>query len=215
MDNNQNAGSGGIQLPKEFFTAATFGTVAGCVVIVWFVSGVLTSVFGIEPKIIGFIVSIVVAYVGLFLSKKRKKTQYVVTFFNGCLIYATVVGGTAFLPYVNNKTAKVVQKKSANVGEALATPWIPDPNLVNVTKTALDINKDLVEELSSVETQVDIMRRTLTPTRLPSQVQQNDFIDRLNETKLSIRKTDSIVTTKTDLLIHWGVKPLYDVPESP
>jgi hypothetical protein len=55
------------------------------------VSGVLSGVFETNPKIIGLIVSIVVAYVALIVSREKRMARYVVGLFNGFLIYATVV----------------------------------------------------------------------------------------------------------------------------
>jgi len=62
------------------------------VVIAGVVASVICGVFGLDPKIIGLIVSMCVAYVALYLAEKRRTADYVVTGFNGFLIYFTLVG---------------------------------------------------------------------------------------------------------------------------
>lgn len=155
MSNNGDAVSAGARLPKEFFTGATFGTLGGCALVTWVVSGVLSGVFETNPKIIGLIVSIVVAYVALIVSRETRMARYVVGLFNGFLIYATVVGGTSFLPYINSATANVVQEESPSVKTALTGPWIPDPNLVVAAKTLLQMNNEQTKALEAVDDRID------------------------------------------------------------
>lgn len=140
MTNGQAAG--GLQMPKEFFTVSTFGTLGGSALVTWVVSGVLCSALRLQLGFVGLVVSIVVAYVGLLLSKERKPAQFVVTFFNGFLIYVTVVGGTSFLPYFNKGTAGQAQKQELSLGVALASPWVPDKNLVAATRNLLEIHEE-------------------------------------------------------------------------
>src|SRR5512138_665778 len=101
-ENDKDPGS---SLPQEFFTVRTFRTLGGSAVVAGVVATVISGLFAFDPKIVGFIVCLSVAYVGLFLAKKRKGADYVVTFFNGFLIYFTLVGATSFYPYLNPKTA--------------------------------------------------------------------------------------------------------------
>lgn len=92
--------------------------------VTWIVSGILSSLFHVNPGIVALIVAIIVAYVALYLSKPKEKWQYVVTFFNGFLIYVTVVGATSFPPYINQQTAGVVQKERPAIRTVLVRPWI-------------------------------------------------------------------------------------------
>ena len=208
MSNNNDTFSGKTKLPKDFFAASTFGSLMGCVVVVWVVSNVLSGVFGIEPKFTGFIVSIVVAYVGLFLSEEKEKVHYVIAFFNGCLIYATVVGGTSFTPYFNSTTASKGQKK-ISVKAALTSPWVPDKNILVANKNLLEIKKEQTRALDEVEREVKAVRSTLEATpEVISPDKKNELVERLNITERSIREADSVVKIRTDLLRGVQVKPV-------
>lgn len=205
MSNSHNAVSGGAQLPKEFFTIPTFGTLGGCALVTWVVSGVLSGVFQIDLKIIGLIVSVVVAYVGLFLSKDRQKAQYIITFFNGFLIYATVIGGTSFLPYINPETAKVTQEKELSIKTALTRPWIPDQNLVVATKQLLEINDEQANALNESKERIEeITRYTLEVT--PPSTQRGELLERLSHSREIIEDTDLRVRPKVDALERMGVR---------
>jgi hypothetical protein len=208
MSGNNDTTSGKTKLPKDFFAASTFGSLMGCVIVVWVVSNVLSGVFGIEPKFAGFAVSIVVAYVGLFLSDERKKVHYVIAFFNGCLIYATVVGGTSFTPYLNSQTAGK-EKDKISVKAALTSPWVPDKNLLVANKNLLAIKEEQTRTLEEVEREVKAVRSTLEATpEVISPDEKNEIMERLNSTERSIRETDSEVKIRNDLLRNIGVKPL-------
>jgi hypothetical protein len=207
MSNKNDAFSGKTKLPKDFFTASMFGTLMGCVVVVWVVSNVLSGVFGIEPKFTGFVVSIVVAYVALFLSEEKAKVHYVIAFFNGCLIYATVVGGTSFTPYLNSATASQEQGKTS-VKAALTSPWVPDKNMVVANNNLLEIKEEQTKALIEVEKEVKAVRSTLEATpEVISPDKKNELVKRLNITEKSIQETDSIVRIRTDLLRGIKLKP--------
>lgn len=95
-------------IPKELFSASTFGTLTGCAMVTWVVSnvctGILNKFYTLEPGLVGIIVALLVSYSSVFLSEKNRKVkQYVVAFFNGFLIYVTVVGFTSFIPYLSSE----------------------------------------------------------------------------------------------------------------
>ena len=146
-------------LPKEFWTGATFGTIAGCAVITWLVAGVLGDVFKITHGALGLVVAVGVAYARLFVGKKKKRggPQMVLAFFNGFLIYATVVGGTSFMPYVNAGTAEPDAGgfRTAKVG--LLEPWIADKNMVAK-------NQDLFQENAELDVTVASQANALEAT---------------------------------------------------
>jgi len=209
MNNENDTVSGKTKLPKEFFTASTFGTLMGCAMVVWFVSGVISGVFNIEPKFTGFFISIVVAYVGLFLSEKREKVQYVIAFFNGCVIYTMVVGGSSFTPYLNSKTASPVYKKKLNVKTALMKPWIADKNFVIATKLLSQDKEVQANELAQVEGQINEIRDELGGIQGSiSPVLRTRLLTKLDDTEESIKKTKSIVEIRTNLLKDMGLKVL-------
>lgn len=208
---NGNTVSGALPLPKEFFTAGMLGTLSGAVFVTWIVSGLLSGVFQTDPKLIGLIVSMGVAYLGLFLSKNRRTVHYLVTFFNGLLIYATVVGGTSFLPFVNKGTASVTQEKTTSTKSALTRPWVPDKNLLIATSELLEINEEQQMALNGVTEHIEAVQHRLEalgeePAITPAQ--RKEFVDRLIEVQRRIEETDAAVEERSDILMRTGVKPL-------
>jgi hypothetical protein len=146
--------TGGQTIPKEFWTRASFGTVAGCAVVTWLVAGVLGDVFNIANGALGLVVAIVVSYARLFVGKKTQRTgsQMVLAFFNGFLIYATVVGGTSFMPFVNPNTAEPTAGGSQVARVSLTTPWVSDKNMVKKTRSqarVIDKVRMDLEEISN------------------------------------------------------------------
>lgn len=94
-------------IPKNLFNVSTFGTLTGCAMVTWVASNVCTGILNkfwvIEPALVGLLVAILVSYSSVFLSENtRQVKQYVVAFFNGFLIYVTVVGFTSFTPYLSS-----------------------------------------------------------------------------------------------------------------
>ncbi len=178
MPSDSTARSGG--LPADFFSASTFGTLSGCAVVTWVVTAVLSGVLRGDPKIVGLVVAIAIAYVGLFLSGQRGKEHYVVSFFNGFLIYLTVVGSTSFLPYVNPKTAGVVGDKPREI----ARPWVPDRNLVAATKNLVAIKE------TQTRTLADVHRKLETTHTIPA-AERAELLNTLkrNEVSVGVRTT--------------------------
>lgn len=206
MSNNRDAVSTGVQLPKEFFTGATFGTLGGCALVTWVVSGVLSGVFETNPKIIGLIVSIVVAYVALIVSREKQMARYLVALFNGFLIYATVVGGTSFLPYINSATANVVQEEGPSVKTALTGPWIPDPNLVGAAKALVQMNNDQAEALKKVDARIDQIRSSLEAPEGVSPEGRARILGDLSKSKTEIETTKESLKPNILKLDRVGVK---------
>lgn len=178
-----------VQLPAELFSTSTFGTLGGCAVVTWVVTTVLGGLLGVDAKGLGLVVAIAIAYVGVFLSAEGGKRQYVVAFFNGFLIYLTVVGSTSFLPYVNRKTASVVDDKRPGV----VRPWVPDRNLVAATKDLLAIK----------ETQ----SRTLTDLRLKLETTRAVPAAEKSELLRTLSKNQDVVRAKTSALNRVGIAP--------
>ena len=167
---NGNESSHGPTVPKDFVTHVTFGTVAGCAVITWLVAGVLGDVFDITHGALGLVVAMVVAYARMFVGKKKERgaSQMVLAFFNGFLIYATVVGGTSFMPYVNAGTAEPDAGgfRTAKVG--LVEPWISDKNMVAK-------NQDLSQANTELDATVAVQANALEVTSHELQVLRTEL----------------------------------------
>lgn len=187
MAKNQNNGLRGFTLPQDFFTAATFGTCSGCAMITWIVTGVLSGLFHANAGIVGLIVAMIVAYAGLLLSSPRQKTQYIITFFNGFLIYATVVGATSFLPYVNQQTANVVEPTKPGVKASLARPWIYDRNLVSTARNLNNIQKEQSSTLEKLDKTITSIEGSLKQEESLSAQDRTRILNQLSRGKEDIR----------------------------
>jgi hypothetical protein len=87
------------QRPQEFFDDASFKTLYGGVVVTWVATSAIADVWSsLDPKMLGFLVAIIVAFVGYLMKEKRTLKKLLTTPFNGLLIYLTIMGGTSFLP---------------------------------------------------------------------------------------------------------------------
>jgi hypothetical protein len=215
MGSNQLGVSKGFTVPQDFFTAATFGTCGGCATATWVVTGVLSGLFHADTGIVGLITAMIVAYAGLFLSGARQKSQYIITFFNGFLIYATVVGATSFLPYINQKTADVVQSTKPNITSSLTRPWIQDRNLISATKNLINVQ----QEQSTVIHELD---RTITSTENSLKQEQNisaeirtRLLNQLSDGKREIQTTREKIVPETNSLRRLGLTKLPIQTDSP
>jgi len=170
MENNSKTGSGGLGIPDQLFTFASFGTLGSCAIIAWIVTSVLFGVFKLPLGPTGLIVAIIVAFVAVLVSPERRFEKYVVAVFNGFLIYLTIIGGTSFTPYVNPKTQEEVSKPG------IIKPWIPDNNFVK--KTAKQ-----EEALSKVETELDKINTAIAAAPTLSGLQKQDLTDKLKLSK--------------------------------
>jgi hypothetical protein len=165
----------GKSILQQFLTSSSFGTVASCAVITWLVAGVIGNVFSITHGALGLIVALLVAYARPLVGKREDRTgsAYILAFFNGFLIYATVVGGTSFMPYVVPGAPEPSAADAQMVRVAWARPWVSDPDLV-------ERNRDLAtgnEELShTVEVQAQVLETTNRDLRvIREQVESGSF----------------------------------------
>src|SRR5215204_3600258 len=159
------------RLPKDLFTVQTFGTLSGCVVAAGVVVTVLCGVFKWDPKIVGLIVSMIVAYVALFLAKKPRPSECIITCFNGFLIYLTLVGATSFSPYLNSQTAATASTDGAKRAP-LVRPWVQDRNLVEANRHLLVLNREQRTTLDTVESSVGNLQEKVQRSSLPAPAKQ-------------------------------------------
>lgn len=194
-------------LPPDFFTGATFGTCSGCATVTWIVTCVLSGLFHINPGITGLIVAMIVAFAGLFLSSSpREKKQYIITFFNGFLIYATVVGVTSFLPYVNQQTATIVQETKPGLKGTLKRPWIYDRNLVSATKDLISIQQKQASTINKLDKTITTMESSLTRESMPTAESRTRMLSQLSESKNAIESTKAEIKPKISSLERFGLR---------
>ena len=206
----------GFTIPKDFFTPATFLTCGGCASVVWVVTGVLSSLFQSLFQInaerivglIGLIVAIGVAYLGLFLSKPKRKIQYVITFLNGFLIYATVVGAASFTPLINKQTANVVQQTKLDLRGILTRPWIYDRNLVSATRNLISIQQEQSSTLDKLDKTITTIESGLMREDRLSAESKTTMLNQLSEGKKAIQSTKDEIKPRTTSLERFGLSRL-------
>lgn len=82
-------------LPSDLFTIATFGTLAGSIMVTTLTTNGLAKAFGWRPKWLGLLVSFVVMAAALYLSDKIVDPKAdIVGFFNSFLVYLSSAGAT-------------------------------------------------------------------------------------------------------------------------
>lgn len=176
--------------------------------ITWIVTGVLSGVFRIDTGIVGLIVAMLVAYAGLFLSSPRQKSQYIITFFNGFLIYATVVGATSFLPYVNQQTANVIQQPRPSLRVSLTRPWIYDRNLVSATRNLISIQQEQSSTLDKLDRTITTIESGLKREDRLSAESRTTMLNQLSEGKKAIESTREQIKPGTTSLERFGLNRL-------
>jgi len=81
------------KLPGDFFTVASFGTLAGVVLITTVVTAALDKSFGWAPAKTGLAAAFLVIIAGLFLADKIGDPKAdIVGFFNAFLVYLSAAG---------------------------------------------------------------------------------------------------------------------------
>jgi hypothetical protein len=82
-------------LPSDFFTTASFATLAGCVAITVVVTGALELRFGWKKMNTGFVVSPIVVFASLLLADKLSDVKAdVIGLANSFLVYLTAAGAS-------------------------------------------------------------------------------------------------------------------------
>jgi hypothetical protein len=88
-----------MDLPNDFFTIATFSTLTGSALVVYFVTGIIAYLFNSDDlrlkKWLSFGLSFVVAFIGVILTEERPLSVWLLAIPNSLLIFATVIGGNA------------------------------------------------------------------------------------------------------------------------
>lgn len=86
-----------MELPKEFFTIASLGTLAGASGAVWFITGALGHLLDEQltakaSRWIGFVASFVVTFGAVLFVAEKGAAQWVVAGLNGFMVYCTAMG---------------------------------------------------------------------------------------------------------------------------
>ncbi len=148
--------------PGEYFDETSFKTLYGGVFITWVTTSIIVDLLGFtDPKVLGLIIALLVAFIGFFMSENRSVKKLVVTPFNGFLIYLTIMGGTSFLPppvpYDPGEAPAAAEEVNGVPGEtgetdrsrgpALFRSWNPDQQLVEATRQ-LQTEKEVAQRFA-------------------------------------------------------------------
>ena len=181
--------------PQELFTARTFGTLGGCVMAAGVVATVICAVFGTDPKVVGLLVSIAVAFVPVIMKKQRQWFDHLIAPFNGCLIYLTLVGASSFYPYLKNGETPAGSQEASGTAPSAFKPWVPDRNLVKATEDLAFVAREQGAALNQVSNSiVEIERQTQgvtlsapVRTTLDRQIQDSRALLHVTATNISSR----------------------------
>jgi hypothetical protein len=112
-------------LPDQFFSDASFGSLASASGIVFVVSNALQGALNFNPKWFALVLSEAVAIYGTYLAHSAAvPSDYFISVLNGCLVYCTAVGGTAIASSVREKgRPKGVVGDGANSRRAFTSAW--------------------------------------------------------------------------------------------
>jgi len=187
---------------NQYFDDASFKTLYGGVLVTWVSTSAIADVFSVSNlKLLGFIIAIVVALVGYFVSEKRTVKKLVIAPFNGLLIYLTIMGGTSFLPNssrhteiesspiaaardsVSNKPESVDQETKAKPATHFLMSWNAqksDPKIVQKASQLSEENKKLQLKTNTLQqqnkvykTKLDSTKQAIQKLNISPQVQKN------------------------------------------
>jgi hypothetical protein len=192
--------------PRELFTAKTFGTLGGCVMAVGVVTTVFSSVFDADPKKVGLLVSVAVAFVPVLLKKKRHWSDHVVAPFNGCLIFLTLVGASSFYPYVNDGTASVANSSGQSNTTSAFRPWVPDRNLVEASQSLATIAREQNVALNEVSNSLARIESRTAEMSMPAPAKL-ELNRELLENRRVIESATSRVSPTATRLKKLGIRP--------
>lgn len=128
----------------QFLTPSIFATLGTCIVLTFIVTCTICYFFRTPHELTGLIVSIIVAYVCLSISKVWNLKQIIVTFFNGFVIYIILVGITSFFTHaIEMNVYEDIREK--RVMASFVTPWVSD-NYRGYLNVRLAIENEIQDE---------------------------------------------------------------------
>lgn len=92
---------------NEFFTLNSLTTLSSCTLIVYVISNAIQHVFNFNPKYLAFLISLLVSFLGTYISNGYSFANIFLGFANGCLLYCTIVG-------LVQLTSSVVKEKNVD-----------------------------------------------------------------------------------------------------
>jgi hypothetical protein len=177
---------------QQLYTVKTLVTLSGASAAVVVVSGIAGHVFDFNPKWLGLVVAVIIAFVGLTRlprTQKRDAALLVVTLLNGCLIYSDAVGLNA----LNHSSNPDPVAKAAIIPFLDPKPWFPPAELVAEVKQheasegrALRAFDGLEAELGSLEAFATNLEQYTTAKRTALETESQASAKRLQESVNSL-----------------------------
>lgn len=83
-------------LPSEFFTTTSIASLAVSTTMVVVAVRPLNQIFKLPKLGTAFFISLILAYLNVILKENAEPLDWLIAFFNGCLIFCTAVGMNEF-----------------------------------------------------------------------------------------------------------------------
>jgi len=177
MASNQNNDPNKIKKPNEFWTVASFENLAVCVGIAYIVTSVFVGLFKTPSQMTAFIVSIVVSYARIILTNKLGLKKVILAFFNGFLLYFTLIGATSHFSLVNEKTADQEYRKNKPIAAAFFTPIVQDRNVIKKANESIKKANSFQTENISLNKEIDSLKNSLETRESAVEAYEKSFED--------------------------------------
>ncbi len=76
----------------EYFTRASIASVGIASGMIWMAANTIHAIFGVAQKYTAFVGGLLIAYVYLIMKGAAEPLDYLIAFFNACLLYCTAMG---------------------------------------------------------------------------------------------------------------------------
>lgn len=112
------------KIPSDFFTLASIATFTGATGAVWVFGNTFRVLFKRDSKIIAFIISLMVAYVGAYLGGTLNSVAaFFLVLLNGCLLFLTAAGVQGFASEAATPQETHKPKLHGKENIRFFTPW--------------------------------------------------------------------------------------------
>ena len=117
-------------IPGDFFTTATFGTLAGAAGAVYLICSALQRAFNFNPKWLALLLSLFISVAGAFTTQPAGENiceRMIIAVLNGFLIYTTATGTNQLTASVPDKKYRIKNiQKQPQQKRQFTTSWWPD-----------------------------------------------------------------------------------------
>lgn len=183
-----------MRFPKELYTAASLGTLAGSSFAVWLFSNLVARVMlGWNPAVLGFLFAQVLTFAGLlalpsteFQPRRKIVAPILVAFCNGMLIYWQSTG----IDSINHgiPSAQRSVKKATLIPIADSSPWWPAADQQIAIGQVAETLVAAVKPLAEASKRLAAPNRIVIEHRRVAELQRQQAQQRLSELKRDLEK---------------------------